>query len=581
MSALAKTLDGQSHVIGEMRVDFRFPTKVSAVLDADDLAWQVRQEMLPALETAIDEVDPQISDLRLDHLEIDLGNMPAELDWPRIRKLLHDQLVQALKERAALKGKLRQGQRASRLTLAIPAKTDAVTGAEQGNQLGSYQRDRALLARLHTMNSAEQRIAWLGRLLQRDAPAMLALARNLLQMPEHLRALSAGLNKRDLQQFEALFVADAEPSAGLDAKTGLRGSAEERVRAALSDWIDGLQAALAKDAPVAEDAWADAATVKRLTKEYGDAPEATLEALNRLDRFGRLAVLGALVAAGADGSALWPLVDRVREDLRGRLPIDGPIGERVLQVADPGAVVGFASRREHQTDQAWDGGETAAFSSARGRVEQQESDAHFVSRREPVKHLDLGSGQSGLSTDPTGLAGERGGGPADPVGGFGDETGAALEVLVAGWQRDPVVFSSLIDGMGVQELRLLWTRMAEHFDLPLNAVREPGSTETEQRQSLVDALVEAVQNLDLAEPDATGELGEASDRAGLEQLTTGGPVAQRHSGSERLADENLAESSVEFRHLPVLSDEAAARVVVPLRKDAEALTCARASAPAT
>ena len=45
MSALARSLDGQQHVIGEMLVDFRLQPSANGPRDADDLAWQIRQEM--------------------------------------------------------------------------------------------------------------------------------------------------------------------------------------------------------------------------------------------------------------------------------------------------------------------------------------------------------------------------------------------------------------------------------------------------------------------------------------------------------------------------------------------------------
>ena len=104
MSALAKPLDRLSHVIGEMVVDFGIHSSDSGARDPDDLAWQVRQDLLPAIEAAIESVAADIPDLSLDHLEIDLGQMPATLDWPRIRQLVQDQLSRALRERAALSG---------------------------------------------------------------------------------------------------------------------------------------------------------------------------------------------------------------------------------------------------------------------------------------------------------------------------------------------------------------------------------------------------------------------------------------------------------------------------------------------
>jgi hypothetical protein len=86
--------DARPHRIRRVVFELRFPSEATAFSVRHELEWALHNELMPALEEALDACAPEGATFRIDRLEVDLGRLPAErFDRNRIAELVLERLA--------------------------------------------------------------------------------------------------------------------------------------------------------------------------------------------------------------------------------------------------------------------------------------------------------------------------------------------------------------------------------------------------------------------------------------------------------------------------------------------------------
>ena len=68
----------QRHVINELRFELQFQTRRAAFARQSDITGFIEQELLPVADRVFDELATVGQSIRIDELEMDLGQVPSE-----------------------------------------------------------------------------------------------------------------------------------------------------------------------------------------------------------------------------------------------------------------------------------------------------------------------------------------------------------------------------------------------------------------------------------------------------------------------------------------------------------------------